>query len=163
VAFFWLQSQVSTFTAPGGSLSLGYPPLTIPANGRLVKILHSNISFCWKQSGSHDTDLGLWSIQQQIHFTSGPYSGKTIRWQRNAVESMLMSTFNDVGIIPQFTGYYQGGDERHGFNQKTSYGGTGKGASVLQPDIKLVEIGAALGTSQTNFYYAGQFQALYEL
>lgn len=163
LTFHWLQSQVSTFSAPGGSLSLRYPTVTIPANGRLVKILHSGISLAFKQSGSHDTDLGLWYISQQIHFTSGPYSGRTIRYQSDMVEANLMCYFQAISTIPQFTGYYQGGDERFGFNQKCSYGGAGKAASVLTPDIKLVNCGAALGTSQTNFEYNGQFQALYEL
>lgn len=163
MAYFWLRAQVSTTVFPGAAHNLGYAGLVVPANARLVKFLLHGVNINFLQAGNNQTNLGLWTHFAQVSFTAGPYNGRLIRYETTACKSQQTVFFNPLINNASYTNFVLSGDHEHGFEQKCSFGGHGKAASTLTLLAALDMQSPALSQAVTNFYYQGEFAALYEL
>lgn len=157
----WVTAGGSTFTFPGNGIDPLGLSVVIPAGGRLVKWVLHGMQACFNQSGSNQTNTGLWRHFCQLHFSAGPYSGRNIFFTERTLKQEYIAFHDSVINSTTYTMFANGCDVELGAEGQTSYGGPGKAAMTLQCQLSLTQGAPAMSAVVNNFAYQATFSALY--
>lgn len=121
-----------------GSVQVGLPTdntpqrvnLTVPANATVKKALLKGCALRARDVQTSGTSVTPIFLVNQLTFTTGAYAGRQIYYTERMIPWVV--TVYLATAIPAYNAYYTAGDLELGFDQRMSYGGSGKPVSNLE-------------------------------